>query len=126
MAWSRKDARDDLNHPKPVKLPPNGWDKPEKRAADRAMEAVNQASYEPPEEHMNEPPASPVNMALFVQDMNRDRIADIKEIVRKLTYGEMMEVAALMAEAMPSGTVDKDAFKFILPPTLHAFASKAA
>ena len=125
MAWSRKDARDDLNHPKPVKLPLNGWDKPEQRAVAAAHEAlrepqdeafvgtVHTAHYE-----------IPISLTKFEEAMNEDRIAKIQEIVSKLTYGEMIEMAEMLANAMPQGQVDKDQFKYILPPTLHAFASK--
>jgi len=125
MAWGdKKTTRDDTDHKMPQRLPPNGWDKPEKRAADAAMVAVNQRTNGRETWDAGHPEdREPINLSKFEHEMTRDRIADIKEIVCKLTYGEMMTVAELLAESMPSGTVDKDSFKLILPPTLHAWAT---
>ena len=123
MAWSEKDARDDTDYQKPRQLPPNGWAKPEQRAADAAIEALSMDTVKTADKDAER--INVVNLTKFEKDMNEDRIAGIKEIVRALTYGEMMQVAELLAEFMPSGTVDKDSFKLILPPTLHAWATKA-
>jgi len=132
MAWGdKKITRDDTSHPTPRKLPPNGWSKPEQRAADAAIEALNESTSHEMDGLTRRgcvvasfaDERGPVDLSKFEHEMTRDRIADIKAIVCKLTYGEMMTVAELLADAMPSGTVDKDQFKFILPPTLHAWAT---
>src|SRR5258706_8654137 len=158
MAWGNKNnPRDDTNHPKPQKLPPNGWSKPEQRMAEVVVEAVNKRSngYEtwdvgPNGERLNVRPepnetriVAPVihssdafsfdlshvdanekcRMDELEKEMSKPKIKQIKDLMKVLTYGEMMDLAQQWADAMLTGTVDKDQFKFILPPTLHAWAT---
>ena len=57
--------------------------------------------------------------------MTRDRIADIKEIVRKLTFGEMIELRDQVAAFMPN-IGNKEVVDIIidkLPQTLHTWAT---
>jgi hypothetical protein len=132
MSWGTKNnTKDDTDYEKPRQLPPSGYARPEQRAADAAINALNEGARKmaergqwPPSSMLHEPPPPVVNLTKFEDDMNEDRIADIKEIVSKLTYGEMMALAEQWADSMLTGTIDKDQFKFVLPPTLHAWTTK--
>lgn len=131
MAWGdKKTTRDDTDHMKPRQLPSAGYAKPEVRAVDAAHEALRSNGHTP------EPPtiddlverrrlaAMEREMDRVQEEQNKPKIEQIKDLASALTYGEMMDLAQQWADAMPSGTVDKDSFRLILPPTLHAWATK--
>jgi len=130
MSWGTKNnTKDDTDFKKPRQLPPSGYARPEQRAADAAIEALNgdeifnrhAADWDVAHPDSNR---EPVNLTKFEEDMNEDRIAHIKEIVAALTYGEMMALAEQLADSMLIGTVNKEQFKFVLPPTLHAWLTR--
>jgi hypothetical protein len=131
MAWSRKDTRDDINHPKPVKLPPNGWAQPEQRAVAAVHEALRNESDEEFNRRAAEfdakypdPNREPVSLTKFEEAMNEDRIANIKGIVSKLTYGEMVELCEQLGQFLPDigNSEAMLAVKLALPSTVHRWA----
>lgn len=140
MAWGdKKTTRDDTDHKVPQKLPPNGWNKPEQRATERAIEDLNQRgvsvhAYTPDIVEIDDMAGDKVaraqqrtaemrRMDELEREMSKPKIEQIKDLVKALTYGEMIQVAEQFSDSMPSGTVDKDSFRLILPPTLHAWAT---
>src|SRR5258706_695946 len=139
MEWGdKKTTRDDTDHKVPQKLPPNGWNKPEQRATALAIEDLNQRSdihtytsdiveiddmAGDKAERAQQRAAEMRRMDDLEKEMSKPKIEQIKDLVKALTYGEMIQIAEQFSDSMPSGTVDKEQFRFILPPTLHAWAT---
>ena len=130
MAWGdKKTTRDDTDYQKPKQLPPSGYAKPEVCAVDAAHEALRLNGNGA--EHAAMMDATETRrMAAMEREMdraqehlNKPKIEQIKNLVKALTYGEMIQIAEQWADAMLTGTVDKEQFKFVLPPTLHAWAT---
>jgi len=139
MAWGdKKTTRDDTNHPTPRRLQPAGYAGPEVRAVDAAHEALKSNGDGGESLHMiaahmlndldnaelRRMKAMEKEMDRAQEEQNKPKIEQIRDLVKALTYGEMMDVAQAWTEAMPTGQIDKENFKFILPPTLHAWATK--
>lgn len=124
MAWgTKKTMIDDADHSEPQKLPLAAWAKPDRSGDYQNIEALSQrnghdAMYDRPEDI--EPI---VDLSRLHHDMNRDRIADIKAIVRALTYGEMMELVGQVTKAIPEHSADKgQGSQDWMPATFHAWA----
>jgi len=113
---------------KPRQLPSAGYAKPEVRAVEAVHEALK-SNGNGAERDMMDPietrrmVAMEMEMDRAQEAQNKPKIEQIKDLMKALTYGEMMDLAQQWADAMLTGTVDKDQFKFILPPTLHAWAT---
>ena len=120
MAWGNKNnTKDDTDHGRPRKLPPFGYAQPEVRAVETMLEEIRSSDLK------HEMSAGLIDMNRMENEMEPDtRIDRIKDIVSRLTYGEMMTLAEQWADSMLVGTVDKDQFKFVLPPTLHAWTKR--
>ncbi len=130
MAWGdKRNTSDDTDHMKPRQLPPQGYARPEVRATEAVHEILK--SNGNGAEHAAMMDATETRrMAAMEREMdraqehlNKPKIEQIKNLVKALTYGEMIQIAEQWADAMLTGTVDKEQFKFVLPPTLHAWAT---
>src|SRR5258706_14147058 len=129
MAWrDKKTTRDDTNHMKPRQLPSAGYANPEVRAVAAVHEAMK-SNGNGAERDMMDPietrrmVAMEREMDRAQEEQNKPKIEQIKDLMKALTYGEMMDLAQQWSDSMLTGTVDKDSFKLVLPPTLHAWAT---
>lgn len=113
--------RDD--HPR--NLDERDYAPPEQRAAERMIETFN--VLDGTISGTRKTTESTVDLGKLEREMEEGhRIKAMQGIAKKLTYGEMMELAQMLTDAMPEGSIDKEQFRYILPPTLHKWATAEA
>jgi hypothetical protein len=113
---------DDSDRREPQKLPLAAWAKPGHDARYENIEAISQRNggYDIRPEDIE--PA--VDLSKFERDMNRNRIDDIKAIVRALTYGEMMELVGQVTKSIPEYHAEKrQGSEDWMPSMFHAWAT---
>src|SRR5258707_528147 len=100
MAWGdKKITFVDTDYQKPRQLPPSGYANPEVRAVDAAHEALRSSGNGAEHAAMMDTTETR-RMAAMEREMdraqehlNKPKIEQIKNLVKALTYGEMIQIA---------------------------------
>src|SRR6266699_2010000 len=108
MAWGdKKITRDDTDHMKPRQLPPIGYARPEVRAVEAVHEVLKSNGHtpEPPTiDDLREKRRMEELERELEREMDKPKIEQIRDLLRALTYGEMMDLALQWTGSMLTGT----------------------